>query len=552
MLRKSRKRILHISDGRFENAGTEDAPWSLAKANSALLPGQTAILMDGAYIKIPIAPAHSGEPKAYIIYRAKNKHRAVFQHINDLPEAHGPVAVFVNDRSYISVDGIKVTGVKRWVVGSKSHHISIDNSYFMNGSGWINCRFDEIGDGMRITNNYFHGGTDLLSLDGGSGHLVEGNFFGDASHTGLILLGVQNSVIRNNTLTNRQWRCMEVESQRHEPFRLSKYNLIENNYFDFSAASGIQYAGNYSIIRHNIFRRSLSGMVWSNYLGRAKTPEAWHNAHNRFYNNVITECGSNEIVLGLIEENKARGINVAERVSSSGFGMAYLTNLFNPPVEGYADVSYGDNVVINNIFYLNSNTRHEKASPTAQIVFDWNATPEFGEVFNNNIYDGEEESEVFYFTDAGLQNPPHESNTTIQQFEKYYPKSAGNDIEVDPLFVNPEQGSYQLKAESECIDKAKPLTETSANGTGIEIPVKDALYFTSGYGLVDGDLIRINSQRLMVISIDYDSNTITVDREFAWEKGEELFLNYEGKAPDLGAFESGINTKIGTEIILKP
>lgn len=547
------RRVYYISPtGSSGNSGTERAPWSLAKANSVLLLGETGILLDGAYTDTPISPEHSGEAGNYIIYRAKNKHKAVFQNIKALPEAHGPVAIFINNKSYISIEGIKITGVKRWIVGAKSHHITIDNCFFKGGYGWINCRFDEIGDGMRITNNYFHGGTDLVSLDGGSGHLVEGNFFGDASHTGLVLLGVQNSVVRNNTLTNRQWRCMEVESQRHEPFRLSKYNLIENNYFDYSPASSIQYAGNYSIIRHNIFRQTLSGMVWSNYLGRAKTPEAWHNEHNRFYNNVVAECGANDIVLNLIEENKARGIDVAERVSSSGFGMAYLTNLFKPPVEGYADVSYGDNVVVNNIFYKNSNTLHEKASTTAQIVFDWNATPEFGGVFNNNIYGGATEVEAFYFTDAGLQDPPHKSNTTIQQFEQHYPKSASNNIEVDPMFASPEQGSYQLKAESECIDKARPLTKTSANGTGTVILVKDALFFTSGYGLISGDIIRINAQTLKIVNVGYDSNTIIVDQEFTWEKGEEVFLNYEGKAPDLGAFESGIKTTIGASIMLMP
>jgi len=539
-------------DGRFENAGTEDAPWSLAKANSDLLPGETAILIDGTYTVTPIAPAHSGEAGAYIVYRAKNKHRAVFQHINDMPDAHGPVAVFVNNRSYISVEGIKVTGVKRWIIGVKSHHISIDNNYFMNGSGWINCRFDEIGDGMSITNNYFHGGTDLLSLDGGSGHLVEGNFFGDASHTGLVLLGVQNSVVRSNTLTNRQWRCMEVESQRHEPFRLSKYNLIENNYFDFSPARSIQYAGNNSIIRRNIFRHSLSGMVWSNYLGRAKTPEAWHNEHNRFYNNVVAECGSNDIVLKLIEENKTKGIDVAENVSSNGFGMAYLTNLFKPSVKGYTNVAYGDNVVVNNIFYLNANVRHKKASANAQIVFDWNATPEFGRVFNNNIYSGEVEAEAFYFTDAGLWNPSHKSNATIQEFEQQYAEWAQHNLDIQPQFVNPEIGNYQLKAESICIDKGMALTQTVSAGQGKVIPVRDALYFTNGYGLVDGDVIRINSQRLTIVSIDYDSNKITVSSELSWEKGGEVFLNYEGEAPDLGAFESGINTKIGTNTMLKP
>ncbi len=164
----------------------------------------------------------SGEEDANITYRAANKQMAVFQDIdgisNGIRESNGPTAVFVDNRSFIKVDGIKVLNVKRWVVGKQSNHITVKNSYFKGGTGWINCRFEKIGDGMKIQNNYFHGGTDLVSLDGGAGHLIEGNYFGDASHTGLVLLGVKNSVVRNNTLTNRLWRCMEVESSRLEPY----------------------------------------------------------------------------------------------------------------------------------------------------------------------------------------------------------------------------------------------------------------------------------------------------------------------------------------------
>jgi len=173
-------KVYYISPaGSFANPGTERSPWSLSKANSALLPGETAILMDGIYRHTPIAPVRSGKADAYIVYRAKSRYKAVFEDMDELPDSRGPVAIFVNGKSYISVQGIKVSGVKRWIMGVKSHHITIDNCYFNDASGWINSRFDEIGNGIRITNNYFNGGTDLLSLDGGEGHLVEGNFFGD-------------------------------------------------------------------------------------------------------------------------------------------------------------------------------------------------------------------------------------------------------------------------------------------------------------------------------------------------------------------------------------
>ena len=540
--------IYYVSPGgSASNPGTEDAPWSLSKANSSLLPGETAILLDGTYRGTPIAPARSGQEGAYITFRAKNRHMAVFQEINELPESRGPVAVYISNRSYIAIVGIRVTGVKRWVLGEKSHHITLDQCYLTQGSGWINCRFKENGDRMRITGNYFHGGTDLLSIDGGDGHLVEGNFFGDASHTGLVLLGVQNSVVRNNTLTNRQWRCMEVESQRHEPFRLSKYNLIENNYFDYTPAKSIQYAGNYSIIRRNIFRRGLTGMSWSNYLGSAKTPEAWHDEHNRFYNNVITECGSNDILSRIIEENASNGINVAESVREEGFGMVYLTNLFNPPVDGYTHVAYGDNIAVNNIFYANSNTMLDKASQSAQIAFNWNATPDYGSVHHNNIYNGSAGYDVFYFLDAPYCSPPQERNSSVQAFEQTYPHCAYGNMEVDPNFENHDEGNYKLTAGSGCIDKGIALTKAASSGQGTVIPVVDAIWFTDGHGLVDQDAIVINSERFTIVGVDYGANTVTVDRELAWEADDQVFFEFQGEAPDLGAFETGSEYTIGAD-----
>ena len=380
--------VYYVSpNGSASNSGSIDSPWSLAKANSTLLAGDTAILLDGTYTVTPIAPDNSGMEGSYITYRAANEQKAVFKDINELPDSRGPVAIFVNNKSYIEVDGIKVIDVKRWLMGASSHHITLTNGYFENSAGWINCRFEENGDGIRILNNYFQNGTDLVQIDGGDGHFVENNFFGDATHTGLVLLGVKKSVVRNNFLTNRLWRCMEVESRRIEPYRLSEYNLIERNTFDFSPAAGIQYAGNRSIIRRNIFRKSLAGMGWSNYLGSAKTPEAWHDENNRFYNNVITECGTNSIVLDIIDENKANGINVAESVSDVGYAMSYRTNLFNPANLNHPDpgnCAYGDNIVKNNIFYMNANTSDSRSSNTACVAFDWNATPEFGRYIQRN------------------------------------------------------------------------------------------------------------------------------------------------------------------------
>ncbi len=48
-----------------------------------------------------------------------------------------------------------------------------------------------------------------------------------------------------------------------------------------------------------------------------------------------------------------------------------------------------------------------------------------------------------------------------------------------------------------------------------------------------------DSQAARVVSIDYNTNTLTLDRSLSWNSGQGVSLKYNGSAPDVGAFESG-------------
>jgi hypothetical protein len=41
----------------------------------------------------------------------------------------------------------------------------------------------------------------------------------------------------------------------------------------------------------------------------------------------------------------------------------------------------------------------------------------------------------------------------------------------------------------------------------------------------------------VITSIDYDTHALTLDRPLTWTSGQGVALRYEGKAPDMGAFE---------------
>jgi len=388
-----------------------------------------------------------------------------------------------------------------------------------------------VGNGIRVTNCRLNGGTDLLNIRGGEGHLVENNFIGDASHTGLVLIMVQRSVVRGNRLTNRQWKMMEVFSTRDTapPHRVSEYNLIENNIFDVTACSGIQYAGNRSILRNNIFSRCRTGMDWANYIGSAKTPEAWYNQGNRFYNNVLYNCGPTPATTEALAQS---GIQPAEPVKGVEAAMQFATNIIPP-------ANYGDNVCVNNIFFRNA-ANGGKTAASDQVSFDWDAGPPFGFLFSNSILGETPGQPVAYWCDASYAKPPPPESMTLKEWQDRFPKNAAGNIEVDPQFVAPDQGDFHLKPGSPCLAAGRCLTTAAADCSGTSLTVADASYFTDGYGIagVEGDVIRVGEARAKIVKVDYKSNALTLDQAITCKAGDGVSLDYPGPAPDMGALGS--------------
>jgi len=143
------------------------------------------------------------------------------------------------------------------------------------------------------------------------------------------------------------------------------------------------------------------------------------------------------------------------------------------------------------------------------------------------------------------------------------------DISKDPLFVgpfeplalkglnshfqpDPRADGCKLRKGSPCIDAGAFLTTTVGAGEGKTIRVKDAGWFTDGFSAnipdadwfsggfnePQGSLIRIgNSGPLRVAKVDYENNTITVDKPMEWRHGEGVGLYYWGERPDIGPYE---------------
>jgi len=83
------------------------------------------------------------------------------------------------------------------------------------------------------------------------------------------------------------------------------------------------------------------------------------------------------------------------------------------------------------------------------------------------------------------------------------------------------------------------LTKTRNSGNGTVIELEDAGFFTDGYEIGEGDLIRIEgqSQQFEILDIDYINSTITLNGSITWNDGDGVSLAYYDNTPDIGAYE---------------
>ncbi|MEO9893476.1 right-handed parallel beta-helix repeat-containing protein [Aurantibacter sp.] len=486
------------------------------------------ILIRGGIYNEQLIPKKSGEENKFIKFENFENEVVQFTGASLAP------ALWINQKDYIKIKGLRFIDCPQFMSIKSSSHITIEDCHFENSTMWESCQLKNMGDYFFFKNNKVKNGTDLLTIQGGNFHLIEGNTFDTASHTCLVFMGVQKSVIRKNILINPNQKLLEIFATRNRewsgPYRKSQHILIENNLFgpnshreglyqgkEAPASWGVQFAGVKCIMRNNIFAGCEGGMDICGYGrigGDGDSPEAVFNYSNRFYNNTVYSNGG-----------KGR--------YGSGPGVKFSHNTYS---------EFYDNIFLNNIFYANrifKDAHTLRDVPSVQVAFRFPANPSETRFYNNNITALNDSNENVFLLSK------KDKEYTIASFEETYPSFSNDNIKGNPLFVvnkpnlkSIDRNEYELSKDSPCVDAGRFLTQTNGSGMDSVLKVEDPYFFSDGSSIVEGDIIRVGDEEVQIISVDYDTGYIILDKKIAWKNNTPVSLIYKGNAPDIGAIES--------------
>ncbi len=502
-------REFYISpDGEDKNSGTLQSPWrTINKANYVLLPGDTAYLRQG-YYRETISPKNDGTEKKPIVYSGYTEEIAIIH--------SRPNGVYLSGRSYIIVEKLYFENCNYFVRSYPDgfDHCIIQACVMKGQAGWCGI---EIGDGCsfnKVLNNYInsskiegdciHIGKDAVGEQFGARYnLVAWNECLGAMHGGICCAGnlTEFNIIRNNTIH-------DIGDNTIATGAFARWTLIERNRIynpgtDRDGASAMQIRSENTIIRFNIMYRVCDQDIDNGAaaLVLQSTDELPYVRNNVIYHNVI-----------------------------------YNFNQLNTQWHGIqldalnAEIQFGPNMFKNNIIYKNGTDNEH----SYQVAYTRATTAMPIDRFDGNLICRKNANElVVYFFEY------NRTKLTLKQAVQQYPNIFfPSNIDTSPLFVDEENYDFHLQRTSTCIDAGVFLTKTSSAGSGAYIHVEDARYFCDGWGVVEGDIIKIGSRSpVQIMNIDYTNNLIKINQEINWQQGEPVSLNYSGAAPDIGAFE---------------
>jgi 2-polyprenyl-3-methyl-5-hydroxy-6-metoxy-1,4-benzoquinol methylase len=484
----------------WEQSVDMNTPCSLPTANANGGAGDTVYLRGGAYSDIgSIKPANSGTSEnARIVYCNYSNEKPVIRDATD--------GIYLYKKSYITVSGIEFENLNRFLRIYAGHYNTIGYCAFnqrKSTSGeWTGCLIaDDFNDTTAASENSTYNRVHHCSFF----RWVYGAY---AEHRGGML---------------------DIGSWTRYPADESYYNCIEHNTFAYGGHHTLGVYSRYNVIRNNYFHNETNAAQWA-FAG---------------YRDAITEGPVGGYCL--YEYNRyafadsASALALRTHHNILRFNMFYHNGLGGIQAVRSDTADCADsNHIYHNVFYRNGYGADYSGFSGGVYFCDWGNGDPTGNALKNNIFHDNKGGAIT--TDAVA---------TPQIVERNW--EAG-----DPLFVDDESPldtlaptlpDFHLQATSRCIDSGTFLTViVTPAGNGQRFQLEDAAYFTSGWDIpgVAGDEIQLwgTAQKARITDVDYQTNTVSVDKSLTWTQNQGVCLAYQGAAPDLGAYEYSENSVI--------
>jgi len=141
-----------------------------------------------------------------------------------------------------------------------------------------------------------------------------------------------------------------------------------------------------------------------------------------------------------------------------------------------------------------------------------------------------------YYMSAGEVIFYHNRNYPFKKYQTMF-KVDTHSLGTNPGFVNPMRDEYQLKNNSPAIDAASFLTHSLSQITEHKLQVKNALFFYKNPNHPQHITFKGINGIFKVVDVDYNANTITLDKQITLNSDHFIGLAHKNLRPDIGAYE---------------
>jgi hypothetical protein len=502
--------------GNNSNPGTISQPWKTieyAANTTQVKPGDTVFIRGGVYNEY-ILQGISGQPGKPITYKNYPGETPIIT-------GSGTWRWHILEQSHIRIEGLTFRDFQKGAIQIRARNDNItdvevlncifENQSQLNNDGAKTIHITTTDSAYQVTYVTLRGNL-LQNVDTGDHPAIQ--VAGDSHY-----IRILDNVV--NTTTSIGIGIAGRPDIGQPTNILVKGNAItgHGSPAKYSAGVYLDGAGEKIIVEENIIYGGQQGIKVS----LEPTAASLQTNHVIVRNNILYNNTQINLKLGVgdSDENCTQAGNLTESVAVHNTVFNSLDNVINNRFGCGEALRWKNNIFIDmsdgssGSFHYKSNDNDTTHSPTWEL--DYN-------LFYTEDHDG-------YFRWGGSTHHSLAGFKTASGHDSH--SFTGN-----PQFVNTDTAEFELEPDSAARDAGGGLTFTLSAGNGTVVSVEEAWYFSDGLGLQNGDVIRIGSNDpVIVVDVNYENNTLTVDKSISWQAADRVNYDFEGPAADVGALE---------------